>query len=118
MPATQQTPPPPHLNKIAIVTLSSDELALLLEQAAARGAEQALLRQHGDHLDMAQAAAHFYGRPDRVYAFRKLRQRYPQLDEASIGSGRFRRWKRADLDAFLAQKPQFRRRAENQGGQP
>ena len=117
MSATQQTPPPPQLNKIANPTLSSDVLALLLEQAATRGAEQALSRQHGDHLDMAQAAAYVYGRSDRVEAFRALRLRYPEIDAASIGSGRFRRFQRASLDNFLTNKPQFRRRAEKQGGQ-
>lgn len=103
--------PPASVDKSSpFVTLSRADLDLLLEQAAARGAAQVLTLQQTEYLDMAQAAAHLYGRPDRVYAFRTLRLRYPQLDEVSIGSGRFRRWKRVDLDAFLAQKPLFQRR--------
>lgn len=118
MPALQQAAPATASHKNSPhITLSRDELNLLLEQAATRGAMQLLSRQQAEYLGMAQAAGYIYGRPDRVAAFRALRLRYPEIDALSIGEGRFRRWKRVDLDIFLANKPQFRRRAEKYGGQ-
>lgn len=119
MPSPQPTAAPSARCKSpSLVTLSRDELNLLLEQAAARGAMQLLTRQQAEYLGMAEAARYIYGRTDRVAAFRALRLRYPEIDTLSIGEGRFRRWKRADLDTFLAHKPKFRRHAENQEGAP
>ena len=51
-------------------------------------------------LSTHQAARYLYGTDGREDAFRKLRARHPELDRLSQGSGRLRRWKRADLDAF------------------
>jgi hypothetical protein len=116
-PAIHQTAVATSSRKSSQITISRAELDLLLEQAAARGAMQLLSRQQAEYLGMAEASRYIYGRSDRVAAFRALRQRYPEIDTLSIGEGRFRRWKRADLDTFLANKPQFRRRAEKQRGQ-
>lgn len=103
------------LDKSPYVTLSRADLELLLEQAAARGAAQVLSLQQAEYMGMAQASAYVYGRSDRVEAFRAMRLRYPEIDASSIGSGRFRRWKRSDLDAFLANKPRFHRATQREG---
>jgi len=60
-----------------------------------------------------QAAKYLYGSDGKVEAFRKLRLRHRQLDQCSVGRLKLRRWKRADLDAFLASNPRFRRQADD-----
>lgn len=108
MPATQPSVP---ASSASFVTLSREDLNLLLKQAAAHGAAQVLALQQSEYLGMAQAAAYVYGRSDRVPAFRALRRRYPEIDTLSVGAGRFRKWRKSDLDSFLSSK-QIRRQTE------
>lgn len=63
-------------------------------------------------LDTAGAARHVYGCEGQEDAFRKLRARHPELDRFSVGEHKLRRWKRGDLDAWLASNPSARRRLE------
>lgn len=66
-------------------------------------------------LDAAQAARHLYGAVGKAEAFRKLRSRHPALDDLSEGIGKLRRWRRADLDAFVASSPRAKRRRTGAG---
>lgn len=112
MSATSQ----PSAPAVAVVGLTLEQLTELLEQAAARGAAQALAQQQDSYLTPTAAAEYIYGRADRLDAFHKLRKRFPEIDLASTGDGRFRRWKRSGLDQWLAAKPSAlldRRRKEN-----
>ena len=61
-------------------------------------------------LSARDAARYLYGCEGQEDAFRKLRGRCPDLDQMSCGTGRLRRWKRADLDGFLAANPRAQRR--------
>jgi hypothetical protein len=61
-------------------------------------------------LSAKHAAAYLYGRDGTEERFRKLRERHPELDRLSVGEGKMRRWKRADLDTFLASNPRAQRR--------
>ena len=63
-------------------------------------------------LDTAGAARHVYGSEGQEDAFRKLRARHPELDRFSVGEHKLRRWKRGDLDAWLASNPRAQRRRE------
>ncbi len=46
----------------------------------------------------------------RVPAFVAKCRRYADLDQMSAGSGRMRRWRRADLEAWLREQGRIRRR--------
>jgi len=61
-------------------------------------------------LSACEAARYLYGIDGAAERFRKLRERHPELDRLSVGQGKMRRWKRADLDAFLASNPRAQRR--------
>ncbi len=61
-------------------------------------------------LSAADAARYVYGCAGREDAFRKLRGRNATLDAMSQGRGRLRRWKRADLDRFLAENRRIERK--------
>ncbi len=63
-------------------------------------------------LSAPQAARHVYGCEGQEDAFRKLRARHPELDRCSVGEHKLRRWKRGDLDAWLASNPRAKRRRE------
>lgn len=65
--------------------------------------------QADGYLTAQQAAKYLYGAEGKLEAFRKLRLRHQQLEQCSVGRLKLRRWKRADLDAFLASNPRFRR---------
>jgi hypothetical protein len=85
-----------------LLMLSPEELDERLEAAAERGAARALAAREADvWLDAKAAAAYVYGQPGKEAAFRGLRHRHPQIDAASTGEGKRRRWKRTDLDAWL-----------------
>lgn len=78
---------------------------------------QALAEQAADTwLTAAQAARHLYGEDGCAEAFRKLRGRHAELDRLSRGTGKLRRWRRSDLDAFMAHNPRAQRRRER--GEP
>jgi hypothetical protein len=47
------------------------------------------------------AAKYVYGTDGKEEAFRKLRERKPDLDAVSVGTGKARAWRRADLDQFV-----------------
>jgi hypothetical protein len=61
-------------------------------------------------LTARESATYLYGCEGREDAFRKLRERHPDLDRLSVGKSRLRRWKRADLDKFLSGDPRSQRR--------
>lgn len=90
-----------------LLTLSRADLSRLLDEAVARGAAQAIVIDRSQWLDNREAARHFYGRDDRLNAWKALRSRYPQIDAISVGSNRLRRWRRSDLDALIASNPQI-----------
>ena len=72
---------------------------------------EALAEQQADTwLSAKQAAPYLYGIEGAAERFRKLRERHPDLDRLSVGEGKMRRWKRADLDVFLASNPRAQRR--------
>jgi hypothetical protein len=54
-------------------------------------------REHDCFLSPQQAAYYVYGAAGKEQAFAKMRRRHPELDAASIGSGKRRRWRRSDL---------------------
>ena len=93
-----------------LVTLHRDDLNRLLDEAMARGAAQAQAVQSVQYLDNAGAAALFYGRSDRLEAWRALRLRYAEIDAISLGTGRFRRWRIADIEKLMATLPRFAER--------
>ena len=78
-----------------------DAIQLVLGDAQLRGR---------DYLDNAGAAALFYGRSDRLEAWRALRLRYAEIDAISLGTGRFRRWRIADIEKLMATLPRFAER--------
>jgi hypothetical protein len=61
-------------------------------------------------LSAKQAAGYLYGQEGAAERFRKLRERHPELDRLSVGTGKLRRWRRQDLDTFLASNPRAQRR--------
>ncbi len=61
-------------------------------------------------LSAAEAARYVYGCDGKTEAFRKLRNANPELDAMGVGTGRLRRWKRTDLDAWIASSPRAQRR--------
>jgi hypothetical protein len=76
--------------------------ALVIEALAQRDADA--------WLSAREAARYVYGCDDRDDAFRRLRARHPELDRLSSGTNKLRRWKRADLDRFIASNPRIERR--------
>ena len=48
-----------------------------------------------------------------VPGFTGKRRRYPELDQMSAGSGRMRRWRRADLERWLREQSPTGRRKRN-----
>lgn len=83
-----------------------------VEEAAQRGAERALAAAQADvWLDARAAARLVYGRDDRLDAFAQLRRRRPELDRASSGDGKLRRWRRSDLERLLGEGLLGRRKA-------
>lgn len=46
--------------------------------------------------------------PGALSNFYQWRHRYPVLDKMSVGEGRHRRWRRADLIQFLLDLPRHR----------
>lgn len=54
-------------------------------------------REHDGLLSPKQAACFLYGRDGADGAFRKMRERNPEIDAISIGEGKRRRWRRSEL---------------------
>lgn len=67
-------------------------------------------------LTTEEASRYVYGRDDRAEALRKVIGRDPELARLAVGSGRMRRFRRADLDQWLRSSPRAQRR--RQGGEP
>ena len=61
-------------------------------------------------LTAKEAAPYLYGTDGKIEAFRKLRNAHSELDRVGVGEGRQRRWKRADIDQYLASSPRAQRR--------
>lgn len=105
------------LAAVLAAALRDARVASALAEHIKPAIHQALNEHAADSwLTSAQAARHLYGSEGRAEAFRKLRARHPELDRLSHGQGRLRRWRRADLDAFMASNPRAQRR--QQGGTP
>ncbi len=97
--------------------LKDPEVSAALGAALAEHCRSLMLSILAEHqadayLTAQQAAKYLYGSDGKVEAFRKLRLRHRQLDQCSVGRLKLRRWKRADLDAFLASNPRFRRHSD------
>lgn len=83
--------------------LTSDEVLRALGQAlrplvAEALADELRRREEDAYLDSAGAARLLSISPA---AFKMRRRRDPVLDELSVGSGHFRRWRRSDLERYL-----------------
>lgn len=88
---------------VTVVTLSAEALAHLVEEASERGAARALSQAEADRwLDGKAAAKHWYGAEGKDEAWVQLRRRRPEIDAASVGTGKQRRWRRSALDQVLA----------------
>ena len=61
-------------------------------------------------LTAKEAARYLYGTDGKTEAFSKLRNANPELDAMGVGIGRLRRWKRTDLDQWIASSPRAQRR--------
>lgn len=61
-------------------------------------------------LDSAQAARYVYGSDGKGECFYKLTKRHPLLDRLGVGEGRLKRWKRADLDQWIASNSRAQKR--------
>lgn len=86
--------------------------AWLRQEVVKPGVAEALAEHAADAwLSAKQASTYVYGVSGAEERFRKLRERHPELDRLSSGSGKLRRWRRADLDAFLATRSQRGRSA-------
>lgn len=70
-------------------------LATALRPALEEAVRSELARREHDALLSAVEAARFLGLSPA--AFKMRRRRSPALDALSVGAGRFRRWRRADL---------------------
>lgn len=100
--------------------LKDPEVRAALGAAVAEHCRPLMLSVLAEHqadayLTAQQAAKYLYGADGKVEAFRKLRLRHRQLEQCSVGRLKLRRWKRADLDAFLTSNPRFRRHPNDSG---
>lgn len=100
--------------------LQDPEVRAALGSAVAEHCRSLMLSVLAEHqadayLTAQQAAKYLYGSDGKVEAFRKLRLRHRQLEQCSVGRLKLRRWKRADLDAFLTSNPRFRRTGDSSG---
>ena len=92
--------------------LQDPQVGEALRQHLKPAVVEALAERDADvWLPARDAARYLYGRDAKEEAFRRLRERHPGLDRLSIGEGKLRRWKRADLDVFLASNPRISRRS-------
>lgn len=81
------------------ITITPEQLDALIAAAVARALARPVPPPDA-WLGGPEAAEYVYGRPDRLNAWHRLRQRYPEIDAHSVGEGRARRWRRADLDQY------------------
>ncbi len=95
--------------QIALAVLDDPQVAAALTKHVSQAVREALAESAADAwLSAGPAAAYVYGRDDRQNAFRALVNRQPDLAAMAVGVGKLRRWKRSDLDQWLA-APGFRR---------
>lgn len=95
--------------QIALALLDDPYVAAALVKHVGQAVREALAESAADAwLSSGPAAAYVYGRDDRQNAFRVLVNRHPDLAAMAVGVGKRRRWKRSDLDQWLA-TPAFRR---------
>lgn len=95
--------------QIALAVLDDPQVAAALAKQMGQAVREALAESQADAwLSSGPAAAYVYGRDDRQNAFRALVNRQPDLAAMAVGVGKLRRWKRSDLDQWLA-APGFRR---------
>lgn len=67
------------------------------------------MHNHDDLVGNAEAAQIICGgSPGSLSNLQHWRRRYPILDRMSIGAGKTRRWRRADLIQFLLDLPKYR----------
>lgn len=95
--------------QIALAVLDDPQVAAAIAKQVGQAVREALAESAADAwLAAGPAAAYVYGRDDRQNAFRVMVSRHPDLAAMAVGVGKRRRWKRSDLDQWLA-APAFRR---------
>lgn len=82
--------------------LSPEAIAALVETAVERGVRKVLDERERDTLLDGNHAADYLGLSPA--AFKMRRRRDASLEALAVGAGRFRRWRRVDLDAWMRDK--------------
>lgn len=82
--------------------LSPEAIEVLAERAAERAVRRVLDERERDALLDAKHAAAFLGLSPA--AFKMRRRRDASLDALGAGAGRFRRWRRVDLETWVRDK--------------
>jgi hypothetical protein len=93
--------------------LTDPDVAAMLSGYIKEAVKQALSERDTDAWLDHRGAAQLLGLS--VPAFVAKRRRYAELDEMSAGSGRMRRWRRADLEHWLREQGRIRRRSPRAG---
>lgn len=89
--------------------LTDPEVRTVLTTYIKQAVREALSERDTDTWLDHRAAAQLLGLS--IPSFIAKRRRYPDLDQMSAGSGRMRRWRRADLEHWLREQGRIRRRA-------
>lgn len=106
----------------AVLLVSLEQLAALMEEASTRGAARALAvhrEQAAPRSLSAQECADLYC-GGGLARWRNRRHDHPEVDEAAVGPpGRLRRWDAAKLEKIMGElRPKLRRRrARDQGSE-
>lgn len=82
--------------------LSPEAIEALVDRAAERAVRRVLDERERDTLLDGNKAADYLGVSPA--AFKMRRRRDASLDALAVGAGRFRRWRRIDLDAWMRDK--------------
>jgi hypothetical protein len=88
--------------------LTDPDVRTILSGYIKQAVKDALAERDTDTWLDHKAAAQLLGLT--VPSFTAKRRRYPELDQMSAGSGRMRRWRRADLEHWLRQQGHSGRR--------
>jgi len=96
-----------------VEALTDSRVSAAMSKLVESAVSAALSKSAADSwLSAAEAAHYVYGCDGKTEAFRKLRNANPELDAMGAGTGRLRRWKRTDLDAWIASSPRAQRRRD------
>jgi len=93
--------------------LTDPDVRAVLASYIKQAVKEALAERETDTWLDHKAAAQLLGLS--VPSFIAKRRRYPELDQMSAGSGRMRRWRRADLDHWLRGNSRPGRRKKSYG---